>query len=148
MISDPIFFHYSLYSLLGKDVAKLLGHHVQIFGIIPGEFTRKEDHRLLFATLALIFKKTRLSRFLSESERNDLETNILNLSTIVHLKFPNMNITLKMHDVLGKGSIKARRKFGMKKCGYPPDCNLITKYKSHFSPALLADMCFMSHRGF
>ena len=99
----------------------MLGHHVQIFEIIPGEFTRKEDHRLLFATLALIFKKTRLSRFLSESERNDLETNILNLSTIVHLKFPNMNITLKMHDVLGKGSIKTRRKFGVKKCEYPPD---------------------------
>ena len=87
-------------------MAKLFDHLVRFFEKIPDEFTRKEDHRLLFATLALIFKKTRLSRFLSESERKDLETNILNLSSIIHLKFKQMHITLKMHDVLGKGSNK------------------------------------------
>ena len=85
-------------------MAKLFDHHDQIFEKIPDEFTRKEDYRLLITTLTLIFKKTRLSRFLSESERNDLETNILNLSSIIHLKFKEMNITLKMHDVLGKDS--------------------------------------------
>jgi hypothetical protein len=85
---------------LGKDVIKIFEHHVKMFEIVPDTFTRKEDHRLLFATLTLIFKKTRLSRFLSESERNDLETNVLNLSTIIFLRFKTMNITLKMHDVL------------------------------------------------
>ena len=68
--------------------------------MIPETFTRKEDHRLLFSTLHLIFKKTRLSRFLAASERDELETNILNLSKIIFLRFKNMSITLKMHDIL------------------------------------------------
>ena len=71
-----------------------------MFQLVPDTFTRKEDHRLLYSTLGLIFKKTRISRFLSESERNCLETNVINLSTIIALRFRNMSITLKMHDVL------------------------------------------------
>ena len=52
------------------------------------------------ATLDLIFKKTRLSRFLSEAEIKDLELNIYSLSTIIFLRFKEMSITLKMHDIL------------------------------------------------
>ena len=70
------------------------------FKLLPESFARKDDHRLLFCTLDKIFKKTRLSRFLNEDERNNLETNVMNLSAIIALRFKNMSITLKMHDVL------------------------------------------------
>ena len=87
-------------SIIGKDAIKILEYHGKMFQLVPDTFTRKEDHRLLYSTLDLIFKKTRISRFLSESERNCLETNVINLSTIIALRFRNMSITLKMHDVL------------------------------------------------
>ena len=74
--------------------------HAKIFELVPDSFARKEDHKILFATLTLIFKKTRLSRFLSEAEINELELNISSLSTIIFLRFKEMSITLKMHDIL------------------------------------------------
>ena len=86
--------------VLGKDVIKIFENYANIFQIVPDSFSRKEDHRLLFSTLQLIFKKTRLSRFLSEKERDDLENNVLNLSTIIFLRFKKSSVTLKMHDVL------------------------------------------------
>ena len=84
----------------GKDAVKILDHHSDLFRLVPETFSRKEDHSLLFSTLDKIFKKTRLARFLSESERITLETNVMNLSAIIALRFKNMSITLKMHDVL------------------------------------------------
>jgi hypothetical protein len=85
---------------IGKDAIKILEYHEKLFHLVPDTFGRKEDHHLLFSTLDLILKKTRISRFLSESERNCLETNVINLSTIIALRFKDMSITLKMHDVL------------------------------------------------
>ena len=84
----------------GKDALKILDNHEEMFKLLPESFARKDDHRLLFSTLDKIFKKTRLSRFLNEDERNNLETNVMNLSAIIALRFKNMSITLKMHDVL------------------------------------------------
>ena len=84
----------------GKDVGKIFENHVKMFDLVPASFSRKEDHQRLFTTMHLIFQKTRLSRFLSEVERNDLESNILNLSKIIFLRFKTMSITTKMHHVL------------------------------------------------
>ena len=58
------------YKISGKDVAKIFENHLKIFEFVPESFAQRNDHRLLFTTLHLIFKKTRLSRFLSEQERN------------------------------------------------------------------------------
>ena len=89
-------------SISGKDAAKIFAQHADIFGKIPDTFTKKQDHKILLSTLNLIFSKTRLARFLSPAEIRELENNILNLSTIIFLKFKHMSITLKMHDVLGE----------------------------------------------
>ena len=62
---------------------------------------KKQDFKLLFALLNLIFSKTRLNRFLSPEEISNLELNITNLSTLISLKFKTMSITVKMHDILG-----------------------------------------------
>ena len=91
---------FILYLIPGKDVAKIFTLHDAMFQIIPEVFTKKDDFRILFATLNLIFKKVRLARFLNPQERSDLEMNVLNLSTIIFSRFKTMSITVKMHDVL------------------------------------------------
>ena len=68
--------------------------------IVPAAFPKKKEYASLFCTLNLIFCKTRLARFLSPVEISDLEQNVINLSTIIFLKFKNKSITIKMHDVL------------------------------------------------
>ena len=68
--------------------------------MVPDTFSKKQDYDVLFSTLNLIFCKTRLARFLSPTEISQLEQNILNLSTLIFLKFKDKPITLKMHDVL------------------------------------------------
>ena len=77
-----------------------------MFDIIPNSFTRKIDFKLFFSNLSAIFELTRLNRFLSAQERNDLEVHVLNLSSVVHFAFKDRSITLKMHDVLGKMQIQ------------------------------------------
>ena len=67
---------------------------------VPAAFSKKKEYASLFCTLNLIFCKTRLARFLSPVEISDLEQNVINLSTIIFLKFKNKSITIKMHDVL------------------------------------------------
>ena len=84
----------------GKDIGKMFMNHENMFELIPDSFERKEDHKIIFTTLHLIFQKTRLSRFLSQSERDTLESNIVNLSKILFLKFKMISITTKMHHVL------------------------------------------------
>ena len=74
--------------------------HTTTFEKVPDTFNKKEDYKLLFSTLNLIFKKVRLARFLNPQERSDLEKNVLNLSTVIFLKFQSMPITIKMHDLL------------------------------------------------
>ena len=84
--------------------------HAEMFMKVPDTFDKKEHFKLLFATLNLIFKKVRLARFLNPQERKDLETNVINLSEIIFLKFKNMSITIKMHNVLVH-TVKFLRKF-------------------------------------
>ena len=88
--------------LSGKDAVKIFSLHHKIIERIPESFSKKRDFKLLFATLNLIFSKTRLNRFLSPREISDLELNVINLSTIISMKFSKMSITVKMHDILGK----------------------------------------------
>ena len=79
---------------------KIFTGHAVIFSKVPDTFTRKQDHKVLFTTLHLIFSKTRLARFLTPAEITELEQNVINLSTIIYIKFSARPITLKMHDVL------------------------------------------------
>ena len=84
----------------GKDVAKIFNVHEELFKIVPDAFTKKKDYKVLFSTLNVIFKKVRLARFLSPEEIHDLEQIVVNLSTIIFLKFKKTPITVKMHDIL------------------------------------------------
>jgi hypothetical protein len=84
----------------GKDVAKIFALHADLFKIVPEEFSKKEDYKVLFSTLNVIFKKVRLARFLSPQEISELQENVLNLSTIMFYKFKKTPITVKMHDIL------------------------------------------------
>ena len=79
---------------------KIFSRHEDIFRKLPAAFSKKKEYASLFCTLNLIFCKTRLARFLSPVEIADLEQNVINLSTIIFLKFKNKSITIKMHDVL------------------------------------------------
>ena len=57
--------------------------------------------KLFFHTCFLIFSSLGVARFLTESEIDMLEQNVMNLSQLIFLKFKGKNITLKMHDILG-----------------------------------------------
>ena len=89
-----------LLKIAGKDAIKIFSNSDDLFEKIPETFTKKDDHKRLFKTLHLIFSKTRVSRFLTQTEIAELEQNILNLSDIIFLKFKTVPITVKMHDVL------------------------------------------------
>ena len=89
-------------SFSGKDSAKIFSKHKDLFAKVPVSFKNKQNHKVLFETLNLIFSKTKLARFLTAVERTNLEENVINLSKIIHIKFKHKSITIKMHDVLGK----------------------------------------------
>ena len=86
--------------IAGKDAIKIFSNSDELFEKTPDTFTKKDDHKRLFKTLHLIFSKTRVSRFLTQTEIADLEQNILNLSDIIFITFKTIPITIKMHDVL------------------------------------------------
>ena len=109
-MSDNICFNVFFLLFSGKDIAKVFALHAEMFMKVPDTFDKKEHFKLLFAILNLIFKKVRLARFLNPQERKDLETNVINLSEIIFLKFKNMSITIKMHNVLVH-TVKFVRKF-------------------------------------
>ena len=100
---SPAAYHGGQYN--GKDAVKVFSLHEEIFTKVPETFSKKLDHKVLFSTLNLIFSKTRLGRFLSATERAELEKNVINLSKILFMKFKHKSITVKMHDVLGMKTI-------------------------------------------
>ena len=78
---------------------KIFAGHKDIFEKVPDTFSRKQEHLVLFSTLNLIFTKTRLARFLSPEEIADLESNIVNLSTVISLKFSHRKVVINNHKV-------------------------------------------------
>ena len=69
---------------------------------MPDIYKEKDLYRILLNTYDLIFRTLGKAQFLTDTEIEFLEINILNLSDLIFMKFKNRNITLKMHDVLGK----------------------------------------------
>ena len=86
----------------GKDCIKIFNNHDGIFKLVPDIYMEKDSYRIVFNTYELIFRTLGAAQFLTNTEIEFLEINILNLSDLIFMKFKNRNITLKMHDVLGK----------------------------------------------
>ena len=98
-----MFIYFSLRFIspvLGKDAAKIFSLHDELFQLVPETFSRKLEFKALFFLLNQIFSKTRVARFLSSGEMSELEENVIDLSKIIHMKFKQKPITVKMHDIL------------------------------------------------
>lgn len=94
------FFMSLVIPFLGKDAAKIFSLHEELFNLVPETFSRKSEFKVLFTSLNKIFSKTRVARFLSSAEISELEEDVICLSEIIHSKFKQKSITVKMHDVL------------------------------------------------
>ena len=87
----PAAHHGGQYS--GKDIAIVFANFENMFELVPIDFVDREKFKLFFHTCSLIFSSLGVARFLTESEIDMLEQNVMNLSQLIFLKFKGKHIT-------------------------------------------------------